>query len=130
MQLVDEGDEIINENFNKITLYNFIETDCNVPRQLVLDCSLSNMWFPILNEDTVLMLEPYFKKQILYKVKIIKSDESGVKLVQLIEEDTNIDISNIILESGIGQHLTATMKTSKIIKLNLYVINIFVIYEL
>lgn len=95
-------------------MYNFIETDCNVPKQLVLDCSLSNMWFPVLNEDTMLMLQPYFKKQILYKVNIVKTDESGMKLVQLIEENANIDISNIILESGIGQRLTAAMKTGKI----------------
>lgn len=111
LQLVDEGDEIINENFNKITLYNFIESDCNLPRQLVLDCSLSNMWFPIISVDTLLLIQPYFNKKILYTVKIIKSDESGVKSVQMFNKNTNVDISDTILKSGIGQRLVSAMKT-------------------
>lgn len=97
--------------FNNIILYNFIETDCNLPAQLVLDCSLYNMWFPSMNVDTSIILQPYFDKKQLYKVLIIKSDESGAQLVQMIQKDTNIDISEVILESGFGQRLCAAMKT-------------------
>lgn len=111
LQLVDEGDEIINENFNKIILYNFIESDCNLPRQLVLDCSINNMWFPIISVDTLLMIQPYFNEKLLYSIKIVKSDESGVKSVQMINKDTNVDISDSILKSGIGQRLCSAMKT-------------------
>lgn len=111
LQLVDEGEKIIDVIFDKITLYNFIESDCHLPGQLVLDCSLNNMWFPILNVDTILMLKPYFNQELLYKVRIVKTDVSGVKLVQMIKNDTNIDISDSILQSGIGQHLCAAIKT-------------------
>lgn len=111
LQLVDEGDEIINENFNNITLFNFVESDCNILAQLVLDCSLNNMWFPVLNIDTILMLQPYFNKELLYKIQIVKTDESGIKLVQMIQNDTNVDISDAILNSGIGQRLSAAIKT-------------------
>jgi hypothetical protein len=109
--LVDEGNEVINEMFNNIILYNFIESDCNFPAQLVLDCSLNNMWFPSMSVDTSIMLQPYFDKKQLYKVLIIKSDESGTQFVQMIQKDTNIDLSEIILESGIGQRLCAAIKT-------------------
>lgn len=112
--LVDEGNEVINEMFNKITLYNFIESDCNLPAQLVLDCALNDMWFPFLNVDISLMLQPYFDKNILYKVIIIKPDKSGTQLVQMIQIDTNIDISETILASGFGQRLYAAMKTGMI----------------
>lgn len=112
LKLVDEGDEIINEHFIKIILYNFIENDCNLLAQLVLDCSLSNMWFPVINVDTILMLQPYFNKELLYKIQIVKIDESGIKLVQMIQNDTNVDISDTILKSGIGQRLSA-IKTGK-----------------
>lgn len=101
--------------FNNITLYNFIESDCNLPAQLVLDCSLNNMWFPSLNIDTSLLLQPYFDKKLLYKIVIIETEESGTQLVQMIQKDTNFDVSKIILESGIGQHLCAAMKTGIII---------------
>lgn len=111
LQLVDEGDEIINENFNNITLFNFIESDCNLLAQLVLDCSLHNMWFPALNMDTILMLQPYFNKELLHKIQIVKTDESGIKLVRMIQNDTNVDISDAILNSGIGQRLSAAIKT-------------------
>lgn len=114
--MIDERNEITNENFNNIILYNFIETDCNIPAQLVLDCTLSNMWFPVLNEDTILMLQPYFNNKLLYTVNIIKTDESNLNFVQLIEKDTNIDISNIILESGFGQRLCAAMKTGNFLE--------------
>uniref|UniRef100_A0A2S2R5N5 Tudor domain-containing protein n=1 Tax=Sipha flava TaxID=143950 RepID=A0A2S2R5N5_9HEMI len=111
--LVDEGNEVINEMFNNIILYNFIESDCNFPAQLVLDCSLNNMWFPSMSVDTSIMLQPYFDKKQLYKVLIIKSDESGTQFVQMIQKDTNIDLSEIILESGIGQRLCAAIKTDE-----------------
>lgn len=115
--MVDEGDEITNEIFDNITLYNFTESDCDLPGQLVLDCSLNNMWFPIMNVDTTLMLKPYFNKELLYKVQVVKTDESGVKLVQMFKNDTNIDISDMILKSGIGQRLCAAEKTGLVIKM-------------
>ncbi|KAE9535821.1 hypothetical protein AGLY_007722 [Aphis glycines] len=113
LQLIDEGDKIINEYFDKIILYNFVESDCNLPGQLVLNCSLSDMWFPVINIDTTLMLQPYFKLGELYKILIVKTDESGSKVVQMIHKDTNIDVSNAILQSGIGQRLNAAMKTDE-----------------
>lgn len=109
--LVDEGDEIINEHYSNITLYNFIESDGYLPGQLVLDCALNNMWFPVMNIDTIFLLQPYFSKKQLYKVLIIDTIECGVKLVQMIIKDTNIDVSDVILQSGIGQRLLAAMKT-------------------
>jgi len=111
LRWVDEGDKITDEMFNKITLYNFIKSDCHLPEQLVLNCSLNNMWFPIINCNTMLMLKPFFNNEQLYKVQIIKTDESGTKLVQMFKNDTNIDISNSILRSGIGQRLCAAIKT-------------------
>lgn len=116
--MIDEGDKIINEHFDKIILYNFVESDCNLPGQLVLDCSLSDMWFPVINIDTTLILQPYFKLGELYKILIVKSDESGSKVVQMIHKDTNVDVSNAILESGIGQRLNAAMKTGIIYNLH------------
>lgn len=111
-QLVDEGDEIINEHFSKITLYNFIENDCFLPEQIVLDCALNNMWFPVMNIDTIFLLQPYFSKRQLYKVIIVETTECGVNLVKLILKDTGVtDISDVILGSGIGQRLSAAMKT-------------------
>jgi len=109
--LIDEGDKIINEYFDKIILYNFVESDCNVPGQLVIDCSLSDMWFPVINIDITLMLQPHFKIGQLYKVLIVKTNESSTQVVQMIQKDTNVDISNAILQSGIGQRLNAAMKT-------------------
>jgi len=109
--LIDEGDKIINEHFDKIILYNFIESDCYIPGQLVINCSLSDMWFPVMNTDTILMLQPHFKIGQLYKVLIVKTDEFGTKVVQIIQKDTNVDVSNAILQSGIGQRLNAAMKT-------------------
>lgn len=109
--MIDEGDKIINEYFDKIILYNFVESDCNVPGQLVIDCSLSDMWFPVINIDITLMLQPYFKIGQLYKVLIVKTNESGTQVVQMIQKDTNVDVSNAILQSGIGQRLNAAMKT-------------------
>lgn len=111
LQLLDEGDEIINENFNKITLFNFIKSDCNLSAQLVLDCSLSNMWFPVVNVDTILMLQPNFNTGLLYKIQIVETVESGIRLVRMIQNDTNVDISDTILKSGIGQRLSAAIKT-------------------
>lgn len=113
LQLIDEGDKIINEYFDKIILYNFVESDCNVPGQLVIHCSLSDMWFPVINIDTTLMLQPYFKIGQLYKILIIQTNESGTKVVQMIQKDTNVDVSNAILQSGIGQRLNAAMKTDE-----------------
>ncbi|XP_015365129.1 PREDICTED: uncharacterized protein LOC107162646 [Diuraphis noxia] len=113
LQLIDEGDKIINEYFDKIILYNFVESDCNVPGQLVMHCSLYDMWFPVINTDTTLMLQPHFKISKLYKVLIVKTNESGTKVVQLIHKDTNVDVSNAILQSGIGQRLNAAMKTDE-----------------
>jgi len=110
--LVDDGDEVINASIDNITLYNFIENDCSFPAQLVLNCSLSNMWFPVMDADTTLMLQPYFNKKLLYKIQIVKTDEFNVKLVKMIEKDTNIDISDNILKSGIGQLLSSAIKTS------------------
>jgi len=69
------------------------------------------MWFPVINVDTTLMLQPYFKIGQLYKILILKNDESDVKVVQMIQNDTNIDVSDAILQSGIGQRLSAAMKT-------------------
>lgn len=109
--MIDEGNEIINEHFSKITLYYFMNSDCYLPGQLVLDCALNNMWFPVMNIDTISMLQPYFNERLFYKVLIVDTDEMGVKLVQMILKDTNIDISDDILKSGIGQRLTAVMKT-------------------
>jgi len=109
--LVDEGDKIITEYFDKIILYNFVESDCNVPGQLVIDCSLSDMWFPVINIDITLMLQPHFKIGQLYKVLIVKINESGTRVVEMIQKDTNVDVSNAILQSGIGQRLNAAMKT-------------------
>lgn len=114
LRLIDEGDEIIHENVDEVILYNFIESDCELPEQLVLECSLSNMWFPLMTVDITLILQPYFNKELLYHVKIVKSDESGVKIVRMINKDTNIDISDSILESGIGQRLCAAMKTGTV----------------
>lgn len=114
LQLIDEGSEVIHENFESITLYNFIESDCNLPGQLVLNCSLSNMWFPIINVDTALILQPYFNKELLYKVRIIETNESGINMVQMFQKDTNLDISKSILKSGIGQRLCAALKTGMI----------------
>jgi len=111
LQLIDEGDKIINEYFDKIILYNFVESDCNVPGQLVIRCLLNDMWFPVINIDTMLMLQPHFKISQLYKVLIFKTNDSGTKVVQLIHKDTNVDVSNAILQSGIGQRLSAAMKT-------------------
>lgn len=115
MQLIDEGDKIINEYFEKIMLYNFVESDCNVPGQLVIHCLLNDMWFPVINIDTALMLQPHFKISHLYKVIIFKTNESGTKVVQLIHKDTNVDVSNAILQSGMGQRLSAAMKTGIIL---------------
>jgi len=114
LRLVDKGDEIVHENFDEVILYNFIESDCALPEQLVLECSLSNMWFPLMTVDITLILLPYFNKELLYKIKIVKSEESGVKVVQMINKDTNIDISDSILESGIGQRLCVAMKTGTV----------------
>lgn len=112
--LVDEGDEIAIENIEEITLYNFVEDDCKLPAQLVLNCSLSNIWFPCMNVDTTLMLEPFFNKKLLYKIIIVKNNETGVKFVQMIKKDSNIDISVEILEAGFGQRLCAAIKTGMI----------------
>lgn len=120
LQLVDEGNEIVNENFNEIVLYNFIESDCELRKQLVLECSLNDMWFSFMTADIILLLQPFFNTEVLYKIKIIKTDESGVNFVQMFQKDNNIDISNNILESGIGQRLCAAMKTGMVYKRNLY----------
>ncbi|XP_025193812.1 uncharacterized protein LOC112593566 isoform X2 [Melanaphis sacchari] len=113
LQLIDEGDKIIDEHFDKIKLYNFVENDYSLPKQLVLNCSLSDMWFPVINIDTTLILQPHFKIGQLYKILIVKTDESGNKVVQMIHKDTNVDVSNAILQSGIGQRLNAAMKTDE-----------------
>eukprot|EP00102_Acyrthosiphon_pisum_P025216 XP_016662426.1 PREDICTED: uncharacterized protein LOC100572451 isoform X2 [Acyrthosiphon pisum] len=113
LQLIDEGDKIVNEYVDKIILYNFVESDCNVPGQLVIDCSLSDMWFPVINIDITLMLQPHFKIGQLYKVLLLKTNESGTQVVQMIHKDTNVDVSNAILQSGIGQRLNAAMKTDE-----------------
>lgn len=113
MQLIDEGDKIVNEYVDKIILYNFVESDCNVPGQLVIDCSLSDMWFPVINIDITLMLQPHFKIGQLYKVLLLKTNESGTQVVQMIHKDTNVDVSDAILQCGIGQRLNAAMKTGK-----------------
>lgn len=111
LQLVDEGNEIIDSSFNEVILYNFIEDDCVLPGQLVLECSLSNMWFPVMNCDTATLLKPYFIKDKLYNIQIVETDEYNVNLVHLVEKDTNIDICESILKSGIGQRLDAVMRT-------------------
>jgi len=116
--LIDEGDKIVNEYVDKIILYNFVENDCNVPGQLVIDCSLSDMWFPVINIDITSMLQPHFKIGQLYKVLLLKTNESGTQVVQMIHKDTNVDVSNAILQSGIGQRLNAAMKTGKIHNIN------------
>ncbi|VVC24546.1 Hypothetical protein CINCED_3A019121 [Cinara cedri] len=113
LQLVDEGNKIIHDNFNNIVLYNFIESDCCLPGQLVLDCSLNDMWFPVLDIDISTLLKPYFIKGKLYNIQIVETDEYNVNLVHMVENDTNIDISNSILNSGIGQRLCAAMKTDE-----------------
>lgn len=112
--MADEGNEIVNENFNEIILYNFIENDCELRKQLVLECSLYDMWFSFMTADIILLLQPFFNTELLYKIKIIKTDESGVNFVQMFQKDNNIDISNNILESGIGQRLCAAMKTGMV----------------
>lgn len=114
LQLVDEGNKIIHDNFNNIVLYMFIESDCCLPVQLVLNCSLNNMWFPVLDVDISTLLKPYFTNGKLYTIQIIETDEYNVNLVDMVEKDTNIDISNSILNSGIGQRLCAAMKTGKV----------------
>jgi len=114
LQLIDEGDKVVNEYVDKILLYNFVESDCNVPGQLVIDCSLSDMWFPVINIDITLMLQPHFKIGQLYKVLLLKTNESGTQVVQMFHKDTNVDVSNAILQSGIGQRLNSAMKTGKI----------------
>lgn len=112
LHLVDDGSEIINEYFNKITLYNFIESDSHLPGQFVLDCALSNMRSSVINIDSISnKLHPYFNKKLLYKVLIIGTYKTGVKLVQLVQKDTNIDIYDAILKFEIEQRLCATMKT-------------------
>lgn len=126
LQLIDEGNKIINEHFDKIILYNFVESDCNLPEQLVLNCSLSDMWFPVINFDTTLVLQPHFKIGQLYKILIVKTDESGTNVVQMIHKDTHVDVSDAILQSGIGQRLNAAMKTGIII----YNINFFEYYNI
>ncbi|XP_026804803.1 uncharacterized protein LOC113548228 [Rhopalosiphum maidis] len=113
LQLIDEGNKVINEHFDKIILYNFVESDCNLPEQLVLSCSLSDMWFPVINIDTILLLQPHFKIGQLYKILIVKTDESGINVVQMIHKDTHVDVSDAILQSGIGQRLNAAMKTDE-----------------
>ncbi|XP_050421406.1 uncharacterized protein LOC126833881 [Adelges cooleyi] len=113
LKLVDQGDEIVNEEFNKVTLYNFMENDCNMPAQLVLECSLSNMWFPLLNTDIASIIKPHFHDESLYTCFITGQDENGRKLVQLIENDTNINVSDSLLKSGIGQYLSSAMKTEE-----------------
>lgn len=120
LQLADEGNEIVNENFNEIVLYNFIESDCQLQKQLVLECSLYDMWFPFLTADILLLLQPFFNTELLYKIKIIKTDESGVNFIQMFQKDNDIDISNNILESGIGQRLCAAMKTGMVNNIFLY----------
>lgn len=109
--MADEGNEIVNKNFNEIILYNFIENDCELRKQLVLECSLYDMWFSTMTADIILLLQPFFNTELLYKIKIMKTDESGVNFVQMFNKDSDIDISNNILESGIGQRLCAAMKT-------------------
>lgn len=111
LQLIDEGNKIIYVYFDKIILYNCIESDCNIPAQLVLDCSLNNMWFPILNSDITTLLKPYFIQDKLYNIRIVETNEYNIHLVHMVEKDTNIDVSDHILKSGIGQRLCAAMRT-------------------
>lgn len=112
--MVDEGNEITHHNFSNMTLFNFIESDCDLPGQLVLDCSLNNMWFPVINVDTLLLLQPYFNKELLYNVQIVTTIENGINLVEMAIEDSNVNISDLILKSGIGQRLCAVMKTGMV----------------
>lgn len=111
LQLIDEGNKLIHDNINNIILYNCIESDCNIPAQLVLDCSLNNMWFPVLDSDITTILKPYFLQDKLYNIRVVGTDEYNIHLVHMVEKDTNIDVSDHILKSGIGQHLCAAMRT-------------------
>lgn len=113
LQLVDVGGELIHENLNNMILYNFIESDCELPGQLILECSLNNMWFPVLNIDTILLIQPYFNKE-LYNVQIVKTIENGIHLVEMKIKDSNTNISDLLLRSGIGQRLSEVMKSGKI----------------
>ncbi|XP_050546738.1 uncharacterized protein LOC126908583 [Daktulosphaira vitifoliae] len=113
LKLVDEGNEIVNEEFDKIVLYNFLESDCIMPAQLVLECSLSDMWFPLLNIDVAMIVKSHFHNASIYKCIITGKDEIGRNSVKMIEKDSNIDIADSILKSGFGQRLESVMKTEE-----------------
>lgn len=61
--------------------------------------------------DTLLIVEPLFDKKSMYNICLINIDETDRYLVQMIDKNTGIDILDSILMSGIGQRLSATVKT-------------------